>query len=414
MAFDSLWLQNVDYPARIDRTVFDNIWTEGILGSGSLAVSQSAPTAMSVQVAAGTAVVQGDDQTAQGKYLVREILPTTGVAISAAPGSGSRHDLVVLKVNDPNAGGTPGDDSTIVVVTGTPSASPVDPAVPASALVLARVRVPAGTGVITNALIDDLRVASYDAHNTIAPGSVDVADLSPAALASLTPTGAIVAFGGSAAPSGWLLCDGSAYATATYPALSAVLAGAYDTSAGQASPGAGNFRVPILKGRVPAGLDVGVPAFATLGSAGGAVDVTLTAAESGVASHTHSVSATGTSGNNSVSHSHTFTTASDGSHSHTIDLMGQNLANLGEHKSASSSNYAAGEPDGNNFGGGSRSGIVNSGGSHTHTGTTASNNANHTHAVTVSGNATAPTTASAVSAHNNLQPYLTINYMIKT
>lgn len=413
MAFDSLWLQEVDYPARIDRTVFDNIWTEGILGASSLAVSQSAPTAMTVQVAAGVAVIQGDDQTAQGKYLVREILPTTGVAIAAAPGSGSRYDLVVLKVRDTNAGGPAGDDSVIQVVTGTPSPSPVDPAIPPSALVLARVRVPAGTGVITNALIDDLRVSSYDAHDTIAPGSVTVADLAPSTLDALSPTGAIVAFGGSVAPSGWLLCDGTSYPTATYPALSAVLAGAYDTSAGQSAPPAGEFRVPILKGRVPVGLDVGVPAFATLGSSGGAVDVTLTAAQSGVASHTHPVSATGTSALNSVSHAHTFTTASDGSHSHTIDLIGQNLANLGEHKSASSSNYAAGEPDGNNFGGGSRSGIVNSAGSHTHTGTTASNNANHTHGVTVTGNATAPTTASAASAHENLQPYLTLNFIIK-
>jgi microcystin-dependent protein len=414
MAFDSLWLQEVDYPARIDRTVFDNIWTEGILGASSFEVTQSAPTAMTVRVAAGVAVITGDDQSNQGKYLVREVAPTTGVAIAAAPGTGSRHDLVVIKVRDTNAGGPAGDDSVIQVVTGTASPTPVDPAIPASALVLARVRVPAGTGVITNSLIDDLRVESYDAHNTIAPGSVDIADLSPSALGALSPTGMIAAFGGAVAPTGWLLCDGTSYPTATYPALSAVLAGAYDTSAGQSAPGAGNFRVPILKGRIPVGLDVGVPAFATLGSSGGQVAVTLTAAESGVASHTHPVSATGTSALNSVSHQHTFTTASDGSHSHTIDLIGQNLANLGEHKSASSSDYAAGEPDGNNFGAGARSGIVNSGGSHTHTGTTASNNANHTHGVTVTGNATAPVTASASSAHDNLQPYLTVNYIIKT
>ena len=177
MAFNALWLQNVDYPARQDRIVFDNIWTEGVLGTGSLQVIPSSPAAMTVQVAAGVAVVTGDNQVFQGKYLCREQAATTGVAIAAAPGSGTRHDLVVLQVRDPNATGPAGNDAIITVVTGVASGSPVDPAIPASALVLARVRVPSGTGTITAGLIDDLRVLAKDAYTTTPDNSITSAML---------------------------------------------------------------------------------------------------------------------------------------------------------------------------------------------------------------------------------------------
>lgn len=37
------------------------------------------------------------------------------------------------------------------------------------------------------------------------------------------PIGAIIVYTGSTIPKGWLLCDGSTYSAATYPALSAVI-----------------------------------------------------------------------------------------------------------------------------------------------------------------------------------------------
>ncbi len=61
MAIDALWLQNIDYPARVDRLVYDTLWLEGVMKSPDFQVTESSPTAMTVQVAAGTAVVTGDD-----------------------------------------------------------------------------------------------------------------------------------------------------------------------------------------------------------------------------------------------------------------------------------------------------------------------------------------------------------------
>jgi microcystin-dependent protein len=59
------------------------------------------------------------------------------------------------------------------------------------------------------------------------------------------------AFAGSAAPTGWLLCDGSLYTVALYPALYAVLGVAYGGVLGT------SFNVPNLAGRVPVGAGTG-------------------------------------------------------------------------------------------------------------------------------------------------------------
>lgn len=189
MTVDPLWLQNIDYPARIDRTVYDALWTEGVIGSGDLAVTQSAPTAMTVRIAAGIGVVTGDDQAFQGKYLVRSDAATTGVSIGAAPGSGQRNDLIVLKVRDANAGVGVDNDALFQVIVGTPSGSPVDPTVPDTALVLARVRVPSGTSAITNSLIDDLRVRSNANYDVVADGSITSAKIADGAIMDIDING---------------------------------------------------------------------------------------------------------------------------------------------------------------------------------------------------------------------------------
>lgn len=79
------------------------------------------------------------------------------------------------------------------------------------------------------------------------------------------PIGAIVPYGGSAAPAGWLLCDGSAVSRTTYAALYAVLSTGYG-----AGNGTTTFNLPDLVGRIPVGLDSGDPDFNSRSDIGGA------------------------------------------------------------------------------------------------------------------------------------------------
>ena len=64
------------------------------------------------------------------------------------------------------------------------------------------------------------------------------------------PAGVVNAYAGASAPPGWLLCDGSEYAQASYVDLFSVISTSYNTGGETAS----YFRVPDLRGRVAVGL----------------------------------------------------------------------------------------------------------------------------------------------------------------
>jgi hypothetical protein len=70
---------------------------------------------------------------------------TTQVTIAAAPAANSRIDVVYAKQNENASPGTDADNNPrLGVVTGTPAAAPVKPALPTGALELAQVLMPAG------------------------------------------------------------------------------------------------------------------------------------------------------------------------------------------------------------------------------------------------------------------------------
>jgi microcystin-dependent protein len=104
---------------------------------------------------------------------------------------------------------------------------------------------------------------------------------SVAGVTAQVPTGAVIDFAGSISPSGWLLCDGTSYATATYPALF--------TALGYTWGGSGsNFNVPDLRSRVSVGAGAG-PGLTNrvLAAKGGEENHVLLIAE--LASHTHTL-----------------------------------------------------------------------------------------------------------------------------
>lgn len=96
---------------------------------------------------------------------------------------------------------------------------------------------------------------------------------------SIVPPAIMLPYAGSAAPSGWLLCDGAAVSRSTYAALYAVIGVTYG-----AGDGSTTFNLPNLKRRVPVGKDSASP-FSTLGGAGGEESHTLDITE--IPDHNH-------------------------------------------------------------------------------------------------------------------------------
>jgi len=129
---------------------------EGVLSSTDLLVSEKSGTPdMSVDVAGGACMVLGTEATYQGTYFM-ENRSTTNLVISAADATNARWDLVVAKVEDSDYSGAT-DAWSLAVVTGTPAASPADPAVPDNSITLARVTVAALDSSIEDADVTDLR-----------------------------------------------------------------------------------------------------------------------------------------------------------------------------------------------------------------------------------------------------------------
>jgi microcystin-dependent protein len=101
-----------------------------------------------------------------------------------------------------------------------------------------------------------------------------------AASADSTRSGVVLMFAGSAAPAGYLLCDGAAVSRTAYPALFDAIGTTHGVGDGSTT-----FNVPNLKGRVPVGRDAGQTEFDALGETGGEKTHVLTIAE--MPSHNH-------------------------------------------------------------------------------------------------------------------------------
>jgi microcystin-dependent protein len=108
-------------------------------------------------------------------------------------------------------------------------------------------------------------------------------------------TGIVVPWGSASIPSGFLLCDGTSYATASYTALFAVIAYTYGGSGA-------NFNVPDLRDRTIVGVSsansktlaqsIGANTVTPTGNVGGnAASTTLATTQ--IAAHTHTGAAMG-------------------------------------------------------------------------------------------------------------------------
>jgi microcystin-dependent protein len=202
------------------------------------------------------------------------------------------------------------------------------------------------------------------------------------------PAGIINQYGGSVAPSGYLMCSGQSVSTTEYPALFQVIGYTYGGSGS-------SFNVPNLQNRVPVGLGTETE-FDTLGETGGSKTHQLSINE--MPSHTHTQDA-----HNHTQNSHNHTQNSH-NHTHRQWIFNGAGASGGNHYGFG---YAANTGAANDTGSYSTSGEVQYGNyptTATNIATTATNNAT---------TATNQNTGGGL-AHNNLQPYIVLNYIIKT
>lgn len=197
----------------------------------------------------------------------------------------------------------------------------------------------------TGALPTDITVASANLVN----GTVALADLATAVANALVPVGTIAMYGGSSAPTGWLLCDGTS--TTGYTALAAIVGGT----------------TPDLRGRFAIGDNASLTLLGTGGS--------TTIGTNNLPSHSHANTAVLASGT---------VTITDPGHEHTLDISTTSGGVPGV--------FFSGD------GGTTGTGYVNS----VTTGITAS-----------VGTAITVTNANTGGGEAYLQPYLAVNYIIK-
>ena len=186
-------------------------------------------------------------------------------------------------------------------------------------------------------------------ENKIQDGAVTAAKLDSAAVSVLMPTSTILPYAGSAAPTGYFLCDGSAKSRTTYAGLFAIIGTTYGVGDGSTT-----FNIPDLRGRVIAGQD----------DMGGSSANRLT----NPASTINGIDGDGL-GNTGGSETHTLLTAQMPSHDHGGGTVGTSFI-------------------GDVSGGGARAHPYQNGGN-----------------VSSEG---------GDQAHNNVQPTIILNYIIKT
>lgn len=180
----------------------------------------------------------------------------------------------------------------------------------------------------------------------------------------VVPVGGILIWPSATPPTGYALCNGASLVAASYPALAAVI-----------PPVSGNIALPDLRDRFV----VGAGSTYALGATGGVASVTLTAAQSGMPSHTHTAS----SGTESADHTHTLASSAARAIDQNYTAAGASYPTGATYQANHTSPYYITGMSG-------RSAV-------------------HTHAITVA----AVAAVDAQASHENRPPYYALYYVIR-
>ena len=260
------------------------------------------------------------------------------------------------------------------------------------------------------------------------------------------PAGTVVMYGGGTAPSGWLVCDGSAVSRTTYSSLFTAISTRYGTGDGSTT-----FNLPGTSALVPVGIAASGNADGTTVSGSSALNALALGDQSADHAHTitsnagnqsadHNHTITSNSGNQSADHSHTITVANaNANHRHswskTFNTTNQNAshthgyaksngsntnANTNNQNASHSHNFNSGTVNTNYANAGhahnANAGDQSADHSHTITSNAGNQSANHNHTITSNaGNQSAnhnhALTSATVSTTINVEPFL---FIIKT
>lgn len=256
----------------------------------------------------------------------------------------------------------------------------------------------------TNPRVSDLDVTNFDATNGTVQTDASTGkqivnyDTMFQALKLAVPAGVVVPFAGGSVPSAdWILCDGSPVNSVANPQY-APLYSAIGTTYGGTGPA--DFNVPDLRGRVVAALDnmggvaanrITAAAADSLGGDFGDEEITLSDAQ--MPSHDHNVGISGNTGTGSP-HSHTGATSGSGAHSHG-GWWGSPLSTGASGDNKNVQDRYQNRTDG---------------GAHTHT-ISINNESSHVHSL--SGATVSESVRGSDAPHDNVQPTMFMNYIIK-
>jgi microcystin-dependent protein len=191
-----------------DLTIIDNVFADN--GSG---------TSVGLQVGAGKTLNAGGTVIAGGTLILGSGDNTASVTAPTIRGASIASGTL----------NTAGANLTISASNGTGTGG--------SGSIIFRTAPAGTTGSTPNTMQTVLEV-----KNT---GAVEVLGVN---LATYAPAGAVISYAGSSAPTGWLLCAGQSLLTASYSALFGAIGYTYGGSGA-------NFNLPDLRGRVVAGKD---------------------------------------------------------------------------------------------------------------------------------------------------------------